>query len=149
MIEDRLIAKLQGTGRRLTRQRQLVLRVLQESDEHLDAETLYQQVKRRDQRISLATVYRTLSVLKELGLVEEHRLGEEHGHFEAVQDVPHYHFTCVACGRVIEFEAPEVTEVVRTFRQQEQASVTDVHLLLSGFCSRCRSETERNNHDDN
>lgn len=149
MIEDRLIAKLQGTGRRLTRQRQLVLRVLQESDEHLDAETLYQQVKRRDRRISLATVYRTLSVLKELGLVEEHRLGEEHGHFEAVQDVPHYHFTCVACGRVIEFEAPEVTEVVHTFRQQEQASVTDVHLLLSGFCSRCQSEIERNNHDDN
>lgn len=149
MIEDRLIAKLQGTGRRLTRQRQLVLRVLQESDEHLDAETLYQQVKRRDRRISLATVYRTLSVLKELGLVEEHRLGEEHGHFEAVQDVPHYHFTCVACGRVIEFEAPEVTQVVRAFRQQEQASVTDVHLLLSGFCSRCRSETGRTNHDEN
>jgi Fe2+ or Zn2+ uptake regulation protein len=141
-IEQRLMAALHATGRRLTRQRRLVMEVLEEADEHLDAETIHDRAKARDPNISLATVYRTLALLKEMGLVEEHRLGEDHAHYEAVQDVPHYHFTCLECGRVIEFAAPEVGQVVQALSQQEGLQVADVHLFLTGYCRQCQPREE-------
>lgn len=140
--EDRLTEALQAGGHRLTRRRRLVMEVLEESQEHLDAEALHQRAKARDPNISLATVYRTLALLKDVGLVEEHRLGEGHAHFEAVQDVPHYHFTCLACGDVIEFDAPQVMGVVRELSDREGLQITEVHLFLSGYCARCRKEGE-------
>ena len=131
---------IHGSGRRMTRQRQLVMDVLDESQEHLDAEALYERVKARDPRIGLATVYRTLSLLKRIGLVEEHRLGEEHGHFESVPEQPHYHFTCQKCGRVIEFGASSVLDVVQSLSEEQGIQVTDVHVFLRGYCDRCRDK---------
>ena len=133
---------LHTSGRRLTRQRRLVLKVLEESREHLDAEGLHDRAKALDPNISLATVYRTLVVLKEMGLVEEHRLGEGHAHFETTQKTPHYHFTCSGCGRVIEFDAPQVVEVLRRLSKQQGLQVTSAHLLVTGLCARCREEGE-------
>jgi len=127
-------------GYRLTRQRKLVLEILEESQEHLDAEDLYARAKERDPRISLATVYRTLAILKEARLVQEHRLGESHAHFETIQATPHYHFTCLKCGRVIEFEAPQVMEVASKLCESKGLQVTDMHLLFSGYCSVCRED---------
>lgn len=127
-------------GRRLTRQRRLILEVLQTSDGHLDAERLHDRVKARDPSVSLATVYRTLGVLQEMGLVEQHRLGEDHGHYEAVRDGPHYHFNCLGCGEVIEFDAPEVAQIIRRLSQRQGIEITEAHLTLSGYCARCQSQ---------
>jgi Fe2+ or Zn2+ uptake regulation protein len=133
---------LRTSGHRLTRQRRLVLKVLEESREHLDAEGLHDRAKALDPKISLATVYRTLAVLKEMGLVEEHRLGEGHAHFEATRETPHYHFTCSRCGRVIEFDAPQVMQVVRRLSRQEGVQVTSAHLILAGTCAECQDKGE-------
>lgn len=144
MIRDKgLRETLHTSGRRLTRQRRLVLKVLEESQEHLDAEGLYDRAKTLDPNISLATVYRTLVVLKEMGLVEEHRLGEGHAHFETTQRTPHYHFTCRGCACVIEFDAPQVAEVLRQLSMQKGLQVTGAHLLVTGWCDRCRKEEKR------
>ena len=110
-LSERLQDALRSAGRRLTPQRRLILQVLEESDGHLDADALYDRVKARDPDVSLATVYRTLAVLREIGLVEEHHLGQDHGHYEAVGQAPHYHFTCRCCGRVIEFDTPLVSQI--------------------------------------
>ncbi len=126
-------------GRRITRQRRLVLETLRDSQEHLDAYALFERVKVRDSKISLATVYRSLALLKESGLVQENRLGEDHGHFEATQATPHYHFTCLGCGCVIEFEAPQVMEVVATLCSGQALQVTGVNLHLSGYCADCHA----------
>ena len=136
--EKRMAEALRSSGYRLTRQRRLLLEVLEESQEHLDAESLHDRAKARDPNVSLATVYRTLGVLKEAGLVEEHRLGEEHAHFEAVQETPHYHFTCLRCGRVTEFDAPQVAHVVQELSGREGVHVAEVHLFLSGYCAECQ-----------
>ena len=124
---------------RLTHQRRLVLEIIENSQEHPDAEAILLQARARDARISLATVYRALAFLKEAGLVQEHSLGQGHGHFEVAQSTPHYHFTCKQCARVIEFSAPEVIDIVRGLGEERGLQVTDVHLLLSGICDRCRS----------
>lgn len=141
------IDTIRSQGRRLTRQRLLVLDILKESRDHLDAETIYHLAKARDARISLPTVYRTLALLKETGLVQEHTLGEDHRHFETPPDIPHYHFTCQQCGRVIEFEAPQVSEVVQMLCQSQGLQVTSIHLLLSGKCDRCREPGTTCNND--
>jgi Fe2+ or Zn2+ uptake regulation protein len=137
-ISEHLRDTFRAAGRRLTNQRRLVLEVLRDSNEHLDAEGIYVEAKRCDPDISLATVYRTLAVLKEMGMVEEHRLGEEHGHYEAVREEPHYHFTCLGCGKVIEFDAPAVTRIEQELSEREGVQVTDTHLHVSGYCARCK-----------
>jgi Fe2+ or Zn2+ uptake regulation protein len=133
-----LIESLRVSGRRVTRQRQLVMRVLQDNPGHLEVEAVYALAKASDPNISLPTVYRTLAVLKEMGLVEDHALGEDHAHFEAAPETPHYHFTCQKCGRVIEFDAPQVMQVAQALSEREGLQVTKAHLLLSGYCAKCR-----------
>lgn len=143
--QDHLLTSIRANGLRMTRQRQLILKVLQESQEHLDADALHDRLKAADPRIGLATVYRTLALLKEFGLAEEHRLGEEHGHFEAVPEKPHYHFACQGCGRVIEFDAARVMSFVQSLAKQEGVHVTEVQLFLRGYCAECEgagNETE-------
>jgi Fur family ferric uptake transcriptional regulator len=136
--DDHLRSLFRSAGLRLTSQRRLVLDVLQDSDKHLDAEALYERVKVRDADVSLATVYRTLAVLRDLGLVEEHHLSPERSYYEAVQDGPHYHFTCKNCGKVIEFDTPLVTQVSQMLREREGVDVISAHLLLSGYCAQCQ-----------
>jgi Fe2+ or Zn2+ uptake regulation protein len=137
------INALRADGMRVTRQRQMILEVLEESQGHLDAGAIYEKVRAVDPSIGLATVYRTLALLKEMGLVQEHRLGEEHGHFETLKDEPHYHFTCNECGQVIEFEAPVVMEIVQDLAAREGLRVDEVHLFVRGQCASCVDSRER------
>jgi Fe2+ or Zn2+ uptake regulation protein len=134
-----LTEAIHSQGRRLTRQRQLVLEILEESQEHLDAETVYARAKKRDARIGIATIYRTLAFLKSMGLAAEHQFGEDHGHFEAVQtDRQHYHFTCLKCGRVIEFQSPQVLNLARKLCAGQGLQVVEINLHFSGYCADCR-----------
>lgn len=121
----------------MTPQRRLILQVLEASDEHLDAEALYERVRACDPEVSLATVYRTLAILRETGLVEEHRLGEDHAHFEAVRDEPHYHFTCLRCGDVIEFDTELVAQIEQDLCARQGVRVVSSQLHLQGYCARC------------
>jgi Fe2+ or Zn2+ uptake regulation protein len=117
----------------------LILDILRESDEHLDAETVHDRARVRAPGLSLATVYRTLTLLEDMGLVEEHRLGEGHSHYEAVQEDPHYHFTCRRCGKVIEFDTLLVGRIERELCEREGVEITGAHLHLTGYCEDCRS----------
>lgn len=128
---------------RMTNQRRQVLQVLEDSDEHLDAEAIYDRVRQHDPRISLATVYRTLALFKDLGLVNEHNLGEDHRHFETAQEEPHYHFSCLACRKVIEFSAPEIEGKVIPQLESQGLKVTEVHLIVSGICADCQDNPKR------
>ena len=137
-LAERLQDALRASGRRLTPQRRLILQVLAESMGHLDADALYERVKARDPDVSLATVYRTLAVLQEVGLVQEYRLGQDHGHYETVRDEPHYHFACLRCGKVIEFDTPLVAQVEQELCEREGVRITSTQLHISGHCAECR-----------
>lgn len=135
---DGLREAFREAGRRLTSQRLLILDVLKECDEHLEADAIHNRARRRAPDLSLATVYRTLALLTEMGLVEEHRLGEGHSHYEAVQEGPHYHFTCRRCGKVIEFDTPLVARVKHDLCKQEGVDITTSHLHFVGYCRECQ-----------
>lgn len=141
MIQNTFQNSIQSNGRRLTRQRELVLQVLQTSHEHLDAEAIHDRVRKIEPRLSLATVYRTLGLLKELKLVDEYQLGEVHGHFEAAPFHPHYHFTCENCRRVIEFESPQIDAETRRLLEAEGIKISGINLQVSGLCPDCRDSS--------
>lgn len=130
---------LQASGRRLTSQRRLLLEILNECHGHLDAEAIYVLAKERDSNISLATVYRTLKVLKEVGVVQERILDSEgqKRHYEMAAKA-HYHFTCLECGRVIEFESPLVEQASRELAEQLDLEIVHTRLHLDGYCPDCR-----------
>jgi len=91
--------------RGITTQRRLLLDVLHQARRHLSARQLYQEAIKKNPRISLATVYRSLRLFKELGLVEERHLNKADCYYEIKRSTEHYHLMCRACGRVVEFES--------------------------------------------
>jgi Fe2+ or Zn2+ uptake regulation protein len=126
------------SGMRLTSQRRTILEVLNESESHLDAEEVYQRAKARDSNISLATVYRTLTALKQIGLVQQRHLtpDDQRGYYE-ITDQQHYHFTCLCCGRVIEFDTPLIAQIQQTLAQEMGLEVIQARLYLEGYCTLC------------
>jgi Fur family ferric uptake transcriptional regulator len=136
---NEFVRAIRGRGLKLTRSRQAVLDVLENSRGHLDAGAVYARAKARDPHIGIATVYRTLALLKRLGLAEEHDLGEDHGHFEAAdKENPHFHFTCLKCGKIVEFESPEVVRLAGSLCRKKGLAVSAIHLQMSGYCRQCR-----------
>ncbi len=134
-----LAQAVRSRGLKLTRQRRLVLEVLENSRGHLDAETVFTKARERDKRVGIATIYRTLALFKRIGLAEEHNLGEDHGHFEAADKAkPHFHFTCIKCGKVVEFESPQILRTTQSLCEKKGLLVTDVQLHFSGYCRQCR-----------
>lgn len=136
------LATLRATGHRITPQRQIVLEIVETSAEHLDAEAIYQRVRERDSRISLATVYRTLTVLKDMGLIEQRYLARDHAreHYEPVGAPEHYHFTCLGCRRVIEFQSPRVRQMRAELQQESGLEVSHACICLEGYCQTCTAK---------
>lgn len=133
------------SGMRLTSQRRTILEVLDESESHLDAEALYHQAKTRDHNISLATVYRTLAALRQLGLIQQRHLvpDDQRGYYE-IADQQHFHFTCLRCGRVIEFETPLVAQLQQGLAEEMGVQVVQARLYLEGNCAVCLDKGEEN-----
>lgn len=132
--------QLRSSGHRVTPQRVLLLRLLEEANEHQDAESLYKRASAEDASISLATVYRTLAVLKELGLVEQRYFARDHSkeYYEPTRRSEHYHFTCTNCGRVIEFSTPLIAEVSRSVGERHGLKVTHACVCFEGLCDQCQ-----------
>jgi Fe2+ or Zn2+ uptake regulation protein len=121
---------LQQKGIRLTRQRQILLDLIDQSARHLDAESLFHLAKEKDPKINRVTVYRTLKMLKAGGLVDEldlmHFNGEQH-YYETRMKQEHAHVVCLRCGKVEEFFWRTAAEIAPAGR---------VELWISGFgCS--------------
>jgi len=129
---------LRSQGKRVTPQRLLLFEIMQEHGGHLDADELYLLAKKKEPRLSLSTVYRTLSLLKELGLIEELHFDEEHHHYEIKgRGAEHYHLVCLGCGEIIEFESPLTNRVKAQVAQDHHFQATGVHIDLKGYCQRC------------
>ena len=127
--------------RRATAQRQLLLELLREAGGHLNADELYQRARHKQPSLSLSTVYRSLKLFKELGLVEEHHFAEAHHHYE-VKTQEHHHLVCLGCGRVVEFDYPLAKRMKEEVGKEQDFDITVVEVRLLGFCSRCRNKQE-------
>jgi Fe2+ or Zn2+ uptake regulation protein len=130
-------------GRPATPQRWLLLDILRHAEGHLDARGLYRRaIEKKDPRISLATVYRSLHLFKELGLVDEVHLDEARCYYEIRRSANHYHLVCKSCGRVTEFESSTVSNLVDEVQRNSGFDVTRVELYLEGYCRKCKGRKE-------
>lgn len=98
-------------GLRITEQRRVIARVLSAVDDHPDVEALHHRVAAVDPRISIATVYRTVKLFEEAGIIERHEFQGGRSRYETVQDDHHDHLIDVESGDVIEFHDPEIEEL--------------------------------------
>ncbi len=124
------------TGLRVTSQRALILEIIRHG--HLDADEIYRQARIKQPRLSLSTVYRTLQVLKKLGLVEELHFDEAHHHYEMKPSSEHYHLVCLGCGRVIEFHYPLARYMKKSVTEAKDFDIVDAEIRMTGYCPRCR-----------
>jgi Fur family transcriptional regulator, ferric uptake regulator len=136
--DEPLETTLQTSGRRLTGQRRLIVDLIREHGGHLDANELYRLARRHNPRLSLATIYRTLALLRDLGLVDEVHLGEEHHHYELKPVLEHGHMVCLGCGTVLEFSSSLLTRLKSEVEQAYAFTVTEAQVDLSGYCTACR-----------
>lgn len=134
--------ELSRAGLRATPQRLIVLEILREADEHLDAEAIYARARERDPHISLATVYRTLARLKEVGLVEQRYFARDHKreYYEATGKKEHYHFTCLGCGKVIEVETPRIAQARAELSEALGLEFTHACICFEGYCPECAAK---------
>jgi len=128
---------LRRQGKRMTAQRTLLLRIIAESEEHLDAEEIYRRARAQGASLSLSTVYRTLSLLARMGLVRELHFDEEHHHYERALG-EHYHLFCLQCGRVIEYWPPDGGRRLRQVAEECGFNLLNARLELHGICDECR-----------
>ena len=120
-----------------TSQRRLLLELLHDADGHLDAKELYRRASMRDESISPATVYRSLNLFKEWGIIEKRRLGNIRCYYEIKRSVEHQHFCCQGCGKIIEFRSRLVRDLVHSIENEHSFKITKADLYLEGFCSQC------------
>lgn len=129
--------KIEMKGRSVTAQRQLLLSLIRKTGGHISAKELFRQASRKNESISLATVYRTLQLFKELGLVEERRLGQVYCHYEVKESADHQHLVCRSCGKVIEFQSPLLSQLVEKLQRDHDFSLTKIELYMEGYCQQC------------
>ncbi|MBI3322409.1 MAG: transcriptional repressor [Candidatus Omnitrophica bacterium] len=108
-IERRFQAHLERQGLNLTRQRQEILRAFFGAEKHLGVEQVYDLLKKKDPTLGRATVFRTVKLLQECGLLAEVGAANGRSKFELKADRPHHdHMVCVECGRITEFQSPQM-----------------------------------------
>jgi Fur family ferric uptake transcriptional regulator len=130
--------RLRAAGKRITPQRKLVLGILIQAGGHLDANDIFERGRRKDRDLSLSTVYRTLTILKETGIVRELHLDDEHHHYEWAGEDEHSHLVCLACGRVIEVDSAAFAQAAATAGAVHGFEIASAQVELTGYCADCR-----------
>src|SRR6059058_4686732 len=132
---------LRERGVRLTRQRQILLDLIDKSGKHLDAESLYQMAQALDPKLNRVTVYRTLKMLKEGGLVDEldlmHYGGDQH-YYETRTKQEHAHVICLRCGKVEEFFGEPLQRMRKQIESHFGFQVLLARTEVGGYCSHCQ-----------
>ena len=122
-------------GLRITDQRRTIARILSESDDHPDVETLHTRAAAVDPRISIATVYRTVRLFEEAGILERHEFGDGRSRYEAASDAHHDHLIDVETGKVIEFVDEELEELQRRIAERLGFRLVDHRMELYGVAT--------------
>jgi Fur family ferric uptake transcriptional regulator len=142
MTSQSIKGSLKQRGVRLTRQRQILLDLIDRSGQHLDAEHLCELAKARDPKLNRVTVYRTLRMLKETGLVDEldlmHHVGGQH-YYETRMKQEHAHVICLRCGRVEEFYGDPLQRLRRQIEDHFGFQVVIARTEVGGYCSHCQA----------
>lgn len=139
---DGIKGSLKERGIRLTRQRQILLDLIDKSGQHLDAESLFELARKEDPKLNRVTVYRTLKLLKQGGLVDEldlmHFGGDQH-FYETRLKQEHAHVICLRCGKVEEFFGEPLQKLRRQVEDHFGFSIVMARTEIGGYCAHCQA----------
>ncbi|KLU62876.1 ferric uptake regulation protein [Peptococcaceae bacterium CEB3] len=138
--------QLRNHAYKLTPQRQTILKIfLEQGSGHLSAEEIYQLVKPHYPDIGLATVYRTLDILADLGILQKNDFGDGRSRYEFSRrdEHHHHHLICLRCGSVSEFDDDLLESLETMIAKRNKFKVVDHVLKFYGYCSRCQEELNR------
>jgi Fur family ferric uptake transcriptional regulator len=136
-----LMKELAARRVRITAQRRLLVGIIQDSPRHLDAASLLGIAKKQDPDIDRATVYRTIALLKDRGLIDEldlmHIEGEKH-YYEAKTNRDHCHMACFGCGAIMEYASSSFEKLKEEMVKHSGFQIRVVRMEVGGFCKRCQ-----------
>ena len=127
-IEQKCLAK----GVKLTEQRKIIARVMSQSNDHPDVDELYNRVSKIDSRISIATIYRTVKLFEESGILAKHEFKGSKARYEELNESHHYHLIDVKSGEIIEFVDEEIEKLQKKIADKYGYELVDHKLELYG-----------------
>ena len=138
-MSDELATRLRDQGYRLTPQRQLVLRAVEKLD-HATPDEILAEVQQHASAVNVSTIYRTLEVLEELGLVRHAHLSDRAPTYHSVSDHEHFHLVCRNCHRVLSVDPDVVGPLADRLREEQGFGIDVGHLAIFGECVECEDE---------
>jgi Fur family ferric uptake transcriptional regulator len=120
-------------GLRMTDQRRIIAQILQDSSDHPDVEELYRRSSAIDSKISIATVYRTVKLFEDAGIIERHDFRAGRSRYETVPEEHHDHLIDLKTGQVIEFHSPEIEALQEKIAREHGFKLVDHRLELYGI----------------
>jgi Fur family transcriptional regulator, ferric uptake regulator len=132
------IESLQKKGYRLTPQRIMVVDALHSVETHISAEEIFNKLKEKYPYANISTVYRTLELLKELGLVAEIEIGDGVARYHTREHSKHHHLICNKCGRAIELPEADLQPLADSLLTKHKFKADVRHLAIFGLCLKCQ-----------
>jgi len=132
-----IVKRLTEKGYRLTPQRLMIVSAIENSDGHISAEEIYAQVAAKYPQVNISTVYRTLELLKQLGLVIETDFGEGRVRYHPAEKGHHHHLVCTGCGAVIDLDESLLSSLRGMLLREYKFSADLKHLAIFGRCAKC------------
>ncbi len=133
-------ARLKERALKSTTQRDEIAKAFYRLARHVSAEELYEEVKRSNPHVGYATIYRTLKLLKECELVSERHFDESQARYEIIGEGHHDHFICERCGKIIEFQNPQLECLQREIAEELGVELVRHKMELYGICQECSSK---------
>ena len=133
-----IVNRLSEQGYRLTPQRMMVLSAIESGDGHISAEEIYAQVVAKYPHVNISTVYRTLELLKHLGLVTETDLGDGRLRYHPADKGHHHHLVCTECGAITDIDESTLARLKDVLLHRYDFSAELSHVAIFGRCGNCR-----------
>lgn len=140
---DHLLATLKERGNRLTPQRVAILQAIVNNEDHPSAEQIYNEIVPSFPTTSLATVYKTIALLKDLDEILELGFGDDSSRFDGRKPYPHPHLICTNCGAISDSEVDDFQGLINLLAAQNDFSPKTHRFDIFGVCSSCRSTSRK------
>jgi len=139
---NEIITKLKQKGCRMTPQRLAVVKILANSQEHLSAEKIYERVKSDFPFTSLATIYKTVTLLKKVGEVMELGFVDDSNRYDGIRPYPHPHLVCLTCKKIIDPDIAALSELPQQLARKTGYRIMNHRLDFFGICPSCQKRKQ-------
>jgi len=133
-----LLTQLRNSGYRITPQRELIVKAVSDTPTHFTAEMISQQVQEHTSAVNIATIYRTLDLLVEEGLISRSDFGQGQILFASEEHGPHLHLVCRSCGGVIDADIKHTRALEVSLQDDHHFKLDLNHITLFGLCAACK-----------